>query len=148
MFINRGNHEAKEMNRTYGFEGEAKHKHGEQTYKVSCLPFVSLRPLIGFHVAVCTRLHCEQVFTIVLTSADGLPYRYTVPLATLISPTLPPTSSNGDILSPEGKKRYFVVHGGLFSKDDVTLEDIRKINRIGQQPGQEGLMCMHLLLIS
>lgn len=35
MFINRGNHEAKEMNRTYGFEGEAKHKHGEQTYKVS-----------------------------------------------------------------------------------------------------------------
>ena len=34
MFLNRGNHEAKEMNRTYGFEGEAKHKHGEQTYKV------------------------------------------------------------------------------------------------------------------
>lgn len=37
MFINRGNHEAKEMNRTYGFEGEAKHKYGEQTYKVLCL---------------------------------------------------------------------------------------------------------------
>ena len=34
MYINRGNHEAKEMNRTYGFEGEAKHKFGEQTYKV------------------------------------------------------------------------------------------------------------------
>lgn len=34
MFINRGNHEAKDMNRQYGFEGEAKHKHGEQTYKV------------------------------------------------------------------------------------------------------------------
>jgi len=34
MFINRGNHEAKEMNRTYGFEGEAKTKHGEQSYKV------------------------------------------------------------------------------------------------------------------
>ena len=38
MYINRGNHEAKEMNRTYGFEGEAKHKHGEQTYKVSVQP--------------------------------------------------------------------------------------------------------------
>ena len=25
------------MNRTYGFEGEAKHKHGEQTYKVKVL---------------------------------------------------------------------------------------------------------------
>ena len=34
MFINRGNHETKDMNRTYGFEGEARHKHGEQTYKV------------------------------------------------------------------------------------------------------------------
>lgn len=34
MYINRGNHEAKDMNRSYGFEGEAKHKHGEQSYKV------------------------------------------------------------------------------------------------------------------
>jgi hypothetical protein len=25
--------QAKDMNRSYGFEGEAKHKHGEQTYK-------------------------------------------------------------------------------------------------------------------
>ena len=46
------------------------------------------------------------------------------------------------ILSPEGRKRYFVVHGGLFSKDGVTLDEIRKIDRIGRQPGQEGLMCM------
>ena len=35
MYINRGNHETKDMNRTYGFEGEAKQKHGEQTFKVS-----------------------------------------------------------------------------------------------------------------
>lgn len=34
FYINRGNHEAKDMNRTYGFEGEAKEKHGEQSYKV------------------------------------------------------------------------------------------------------------------
>lgn len=34
MYINRGNHETKDMNRTYGFEGEAKQKHGEQTFKV------------------------------------------------------------------------------------------------------------------
>ena len=34
MFINRGNHEAKDMNRSYGFEGEAKTKHGEQSYKL------------------------------------------------------------------------------------------------------------------
>ncbi|KAF9010505.1 phosphoprotein phosphatase [Cyathus striatus] len=100
MYINRGNHEAKDMNRSYGFEGEAKHKHGEQSYK-------------------------------------------TVPLATLVSATQPPSpkDTGSSILSSEGLKRYFVVHGGLFSKDDVTLDEIRKLNRIGKQPGQEGLMC-------
>ncbi|KAJ7072106.1 Metallo-dependent phosphatase-like protein [Mycena amicta] len=106
FWINRGNHEAREMNRTYGFEGEAKHKHGELSYKLF-----------------------EYVFT-------------TLPLATLVCATKPPSNTNGDpILSPEGRKRYFVVHGGLFSKDGVTLEDIRKIDRVGRQPGQEGLMC-------
>jgi hypothetical protein len=38
MYLNRGNHEAKDMNRSYGFEGEAKHKHGEQSYKVRFPP--------------------------------------------------------------------------------------------------------------
>ena len=70
-------------------------------------------------------------------------------LATLISATKPPSgSSQGAILSPEGRKRYFVVHGGLFSKDGVTLDDIRKVQRIGHQPGQEGLMCEFLSVIS
>ncbi|KAF9568058.1 phosphoprotein phosphatase [Agrocybe pediades] len=105
MYINRGNHEAKDMNRTYGFEGEAKHKHGEQAYKLFA------------HVFTC------------------------LPLATLVSATKPPATKDNSILSPEGRRRFFVVHGGLFSKDGVTLEDIRKIDRVGRQPGQEGLMC-------
>ncbi|KAH9485179.1 Serine/threonine-protein phosphatase T [Psilocybe cubensis] len=105
MYINRGNHEAKDMNRTYGFEGEAKHKHGEQAYKLFA-----------------------HVFT-------------TLPLSTLVNATKPPPSKDNAILSPEGFKRFFVVHGGLFSKDGVTLEDIRKIDRVGRQPGQEGIMC-------
>ncbi|KAG8213728.1 Metallo-dependent phosphatase-like protein [Butyriboletus roseoflavus] len=106
MFINRGNHEAKEMNRTYGFEGEAKHKHGEQTYKLFA-----------------------HVFT-------------EIPLATLVNATKPSAHiTPKTILSPEKLKRYFVVHGGLFSKDGVTLEEIRDIPRIGRQPGHEGLMC-------
>jgi len=68
--------------------------------------------------------------------------RCSVPLATLIGATQAATkTSTSTILSPEGRKRYFVVHGGLFSKDGVTLDDIRKIPRIGRQPGQEGLMC-------
>ncbi|GAB5591058.1 Palmitoyl-protein thioesterase 1 [Umbelopsis nana] len=40
------------------------------------------------------------------------------------------------------KNKILVVHGGLFSKDDVTLDDIRQIDRLSQrQPGTEGLMC-------
>ncbi|KAI0321169.1 phosphoprotein phosphatase [Amylostereum chailletii] len=105
MYINRGNHETKDMNRTYGFEGEAKHKHGEQTYKLFAYVFTAM------------------------------------PLATMISATEPPKEKQGAILSPEGLKRYFVTHGGLFSKDGVTLDEIRKIERIGRQPGTEGLMC-------
>lgn len=38
-------------------------------------------------------------------------------------------------------KKYFVLHGGLFSDDNVTLDDIRKLDRHKQrQPGQSGLM--------
>lgn len=37
--------------------------------------------------------------------------------------------------------KYLVLHGGLFSDDKVTLDDIRKLNRHTQrQPGQSGLM--------
>ncbi|KAG9509812.1 Serine/threonine-protein phosphatase 5 [Fragariocoptes setiger] len=37
-------------------------------------------------------------------------------------------------------ERVLVMHGGLFSSDDVTLDDIRKIDR-NRQPPDEGLMC-------
>jgi serine/threonine-protein phosphatase 5 len=33
-----------------------------------------------------------------------------------------------------------VMHGRLFSKDGVTLDDIRKIDR-NRQPPEDGLMC-------
>ncbi|KAG8720646.1 hypothetical protein FRC09_009214 [Ceratobasidium sp. 395] len=107
VFLNRGNHETKDMNKVYGFEGEVKHKHGETTYKL-----------------------WAEVFT-------------ALPLATLVCPALPPveTGKATAILSPEGRKRFFIVHGGLFSKDNVTLDDIKKIQRLGKQPGNEGLMC-------
>ncbi|XP_046658681.1 LOW QUALITY PROTEIN: serine/threonine-protein phosphatase 5-like [Homalodisca vitripennis] len=36
--------------------------------------------------------------------------------------------------------RVLVMHGGLFSKDGVTLDDLRKIDR-NRQPPEEGLMC-------
>lgn len=34
--------------------------------------------------------------------------------------------------------KILVVHGGLFAKDGVTLEDIKKINRF-QEPPSEGI---------
>lgn len=71
-----------------------------------------------------------------------LPFTLTVPLATLVQPTMPPKNPKAsEILSPEGRRRFFVVHGGLFSKDGVTLDEIKGIDRIGKQPGNEGLMC-------
>lgn len=120
MYINRGNHETKDMNRTYGFEGEAKHKHGEQTYKLFAHVFTAL-PLA----------------TLINATLPPKPLPASTPAAALNSKFIHDTP----ILGPSGCKRYFVVHGGLFSRDDVTLEDIKKEPRIGRQPGQEGIMC-------
>ncbi|BGP49272.1 Palmitoyl-protein thioesterase 1 [Rhodotorula kratochvilovae] len=69
-----------------------------------------------------------------------------LPLATLITASLPPrVDASPNPPNPtlhKGVKRFFVVHGGLFSRDDVTLEDVRAIPRMKiKQPGQEGLMC-------
>lgn len=36
--------------------------------------------------------------------------------------------------------RVLVMHGGLFSEPDITLDDIRKIDR-NRQPPEKGLMC-------
>lgn len=69
-----------------------------------------------------------------------------MPLATLITASEPPRSdASPNPPNPtlcKGVKRFFVVHGGLFSRDDVTLDDVRAIPRMKlKQPGQEGLMC-------
>jgi len=59
----------------------------------------------------------ERVFKLFSESFSALP------LATLIG------------------QKYLVLHGGLFSDDKITLDDIRKLNRHNQrQPGQAGLM--------
>lgn len=65
----------------------------------------------------CKAKYNERVFRLFSESFSALP------LATLIG------------------KKYLTLHGGLFSDDKVTLDDIRKLNRHGQrQPGQAGLM--------
>jgi serine/threonine-protein phosphatase 5 len=65
----------------------------------------------------CKHKYNERVFKLFSESFSALP------LATLIG------------------SKYLVLHGGLFSDDAISLDDIRKLNRHGQrQPGQEGLM--------
>ena len=143
VFLNRGNHETNgqwilqsyqsdlcrllivDMNKVYGFEGEAKSKHGEQTYKLFADVFTARK--------ILKNLRGENLIT--------------VPLATLLTASEPPSTQRSPgtaplILSPKGKKRYLVVHGGPpVSKDGVTLADISKVERYGRQPGQEGIMC-------
>ncbi|KAK9459344.1 Metallo-dependent phosphatase-like protein [Lipomyces oligophaga] len=87
FYLNRGNHEADEMNKVYGFEGECKAKYSEKVFKLF-----------------------SEAFSL-------------LPLATLIG------------------GNYFVLHGGLFSDDSISLDDVRKFNRFAQkQPGQAGIM--------
>ncbi|KAK0555476.1 Palmitoyl-protein thioesterase 1 [Tilletia horrida] len=118
--VNRGNHEAEQMNKVYGFEGECKAKFGgDFTFKLFTEVFNAL-PLATLITAPRPPLQGADV------------------------PARAPKAQKSPILSAPsveegGRKRYFVVHGGLFSKDGVTLDDIRQINRY-QQPGQEGLM--------
>lgn len=81
----RGNHESKNMNKIYGFEGEVKHKYDETVM---------------------------QLFTEVFNW---------LPLAAVI------------------EEKVLVVHGGLFSDENVTLADIEKIDR-NREPPEGGLM--------
>jgi len=85
MHLARGNHETRNMNKLYGFEGEVTKKYDEPLYQLFCEAFCLL------------------------------------PLGHVINSSI------------------FVVHGGLFSKDDVTLEDIQKVDR-DREPPDEGLM--------
>jgi serine/threonine-protein phosphatase 5 len=86
FYMTRGNHEAKSLNKLYGFEGEVRHKYDVKTYDLFASLFCYL------------------------------------PLAHCIN------------------KKILIVHGGLFSKDGVKLEDIQKVDRV-REPPEEGIMC-------
>jgi serine/threonine-protein phosphatase 5 len=37
-------------------------------------------------------------------------------------------------------KQILIVHGGLFAKDGIKLDEITKVNRV-REPSDEGIMC-------
>jgi serine/threonine-protein phosphatase 5 len=84
--LTRGNHEAKSINKMYGFEAEVKRKYDEEIYE--CF----------------AELFCY------------------LPL--------------GHVLN----KKVLVVHGGIFSQDGVTLDQLKKIDRF-REPPEKGEMC-------
>ncbi|CAO1635934.1 unnamed protein product [Jaminaea pallidilutea] len=115
VLLTRGNHETDSMNQVYGFKDEVLAKcGGPTTYDLFKESYLSL-PLAFLLSA----------------TAD--------PIAEADLPANAPHSTKPPILSSSGRKRYFITHGGLFAKDGVTLDDIRKVNR-RCQPGQEGIM--------
>jgi serine/threonine-protein phosphatase 5 len=85
IYLARGNHESKNCNMMYGFEGEVRHKYDETVMNIFTEVFQWL------------------------------------PLAHVIN------------------DKIFVVHGGLFERDNVTLDDIRAVKR-DCEPPLSGLM--------
>jgi serine/threonine-protein phosphatase 5 len=94
FYINRGNHETDDMNKSYGFSDECEHKYSKKVFDAFSESFGAL------------------------------------PLATLIN------------------QAYLVMHGGLFSDDKITIDDIKKFNRLpssgSTQPPRDGI-AMELL---
>jgi serine/threonine-protein phosphatase 5 len=134
------------MNKVYGFEGEAKAKYGDMTYKLFADVFTACKS-IPYHLPFdLPLLCCSRVlhpYTPGGRESRGNGYEGSmlidpVPLAVLLSAgsdlSNPKSEGSGPaILSPEGKKRYFICHGGPpVSKDGVTLEEVAKIDRYVQ----------------
>ena len=82
VFLSRGNHESKNMNKLYGFEGEISKKFDKPLYDLFCEVFCHL------------------------------------PLAHVLG------------------NEVFIVHGGLFSVDNVRLEDLQKEDRVREPPDE------------
>ncbi|TPP59276.1 Serine/threonine-protein phosphatase [Fasciola gigantica] len=115
FYLSRGNHESENMNRLYGFEGEVKSKYSVEMVEIftDLFNWLPLAHLINGRI---------------LEVADSLLFTFTV------------LSFHMFILCAIDRRLPKVMHGGLFSDDNVTLDDIRKISR-DRQPPEGSPMC-------
>lgn len=131
MHLTRGNHETKNMNKIYGFDGEVKAK-----YSAS---FAEL-----FH-----ETFCWLPLGFVLNGARGcappcMPPHTPLRVCTRMQPCLwPALRTHSRVMRrarPHARAcvwpgaracagKVLVVHGGLFTRDDVTLDEMRAIDR-------------------
>lgn len=113
--MSRGNHETVNMNQVYGFDGEVKAK-----------------SVKGSHCSRISRRHSHRA---PLPSFFFLcPCRYNPQMSEFFNQIF-----NWLPLAHVINNKIFVVHGGLFSSDDVTLDELRKIDR-NRQPPDSGPM--------
>lgn len=140
MHLVRGNHESKNMNRIYGFEGEVKHKYDDVMMglftEVRAL-FQPALPPPSFPPSL-RRSPLRQTLppSLPLLAARGLP---SLSLPPFPPPTLPPQVFCAMPLCATIDSSIFIVHGGLAAEDGVTLDDIKKIYRF-REPPESGLM--------
>lgn len=102
------------MNQIYGFEGEVKAKYTAQMYELFSEVFEWLPLAQCINGKVLVRQAPYPATTRGCEAEGGV---WPAPLLTLLFP-------------PEPQ----IMHGGLFSEDGVTLDDIRKIERSRQPP--------------
>ncbi|KAG0414928.1 hypothetical protein HPB47_007908 [Ixodes persulcatus] len=116
FYMSRGNHESQTMNQMYGFEGEVKAK------------------------KIAARSRHQR--TLPTPRSATRPVSASLPLAAseTISGGKEVRSVIGHSLNTDAYVTIQVMHGGLFSDDNVTLDDIRKTDR-NRQPPEEGIMC-------
>ena len=113
VHLSRGNHESKGMNKIYGFEGE-----------VCGLPYPSLACISHKHTSQLSGHRSRQERHAQRVLPAQVKAKYNATMADLFREVfcwLP--------LAHVLNQRVLVVHGGLFSSDSVTLDDIRSIDR-------------------
>lgn len=124
MHLTRGNHESLSMNKIYGFEGEVRHKYSDVMFGL----FEDLfRALPLGYVLHGEEQPSEALDTNNDNGGDGgdSGNRYS-------SPPPPPAAAR------HRRPRALVLHGGLFSRDHVTLDELRRLDRF-REP-DSGLM--------